>query len=106
MERLSCVNRKKIFKSKDHKQFKAPRNQLSLGDSLLHNGKIISDRPSFVDCWTQHFTAVSKTRLDSNPNVSAALNDLDHLYCLSKMNGDGIIDDEVSVEEIEAALRS
>ena len=35
----------------------------------------------------------------------AALNDLDHLHCLSKMNCDGIIDNEVTVVEIEAALR-
>ena len=42
---------------------------------------------------------------DFNPNVSAAFNDLDHLHCLSKMNCDGIIDDDFSVEEIEAALR-
>ena len=46
-----------------------------------------------------------ETRSDCNPNVSAALNDLDHLHCLSKTNCDGIIDDEFSVEEIEAALR-
>ena len=37
--------------------------------------------------------------------MSAALNDFDHLHCLSKTNCDGIIDDEFSVEEIEATLR-
>ena len=46
-----------------------------------------------------------ETISDFNPNVSAAFNDLDHLHCLSKMNCDGIIDDDFSVEEIEAALR-
>ena len=48
---------------------------------------------------------MSETRPDSNPNVSAVFNDLDHLHCVSGMNCDGVIDDEFSVEEIEAALR-
>lgn len=52
-----------------------------------------SDPPSILDCWTQHFTNVS------NPNVSAALNDLNNLHRLSRMNRDNIVDDEVTIEE-------
>ena len=37
--------------------------------------------------------------------MSTALNDLDHLHCLLKMNCDSTIDEEFSVEENEAALR-
>ena len=46
-----------------------------------------------------------QSRSESNPCISDALNQLDKLHCLSKMNSDGITDDELTTEEIQAALR-
>ena len=52
-----------------------------------------------------HFTKIFKSRAESNTNVSEAVNQLDKLYHLSRMNCDGIIDDDFTTEEIQAAMK-
>ena len=105
LERHSWEKREKLFSSRDPRRFRTPSNKVSLGERLMYNGKIISDTPSVNNCWVQHFTKVFQSRSESNPCISDALNQLDKLHCLSKMNSDGITDDELTTEEIQAALR-
>ena len=40
-----------------------------------------------------------------NANVSEAVNQLDKLYHLSRMNCDGIVDNDFTIEEIQAAMK-
>ena len=105
LERHSWEKREKLFSSRDPKRFRTPSNKVSLGERLMYNGKIISDTPSVNNCWVQHSTKVFQSRSESNSCISDALNQLDTLHCLSEMNSDGITDDEVTTEEIQAALR-
>ena len=105
LERHSWEKREELFSSKDPKRFKTPLNKGPRGERLMQDGNIISDALSVNDCWVQHFTEVFQSRAESNTNVSEAINQLDKLYHLSKMNCDGIIDDDVTSEEIQAAMK-
>ena len=71
----------------------------------MQDGNIISHAPSVNNCWVLHFTKIFKSRAESNTNVSEAVNQLDKLYHLSRMNCDGIIDDDFTTEEIQAAKK-
>ena len=105
LERHSWENHEKLFSTKDPKRFKTPLNKATRGERLTQDGNIISHAPSVNNCWVMHFTKIFKSRAESNTNVSEAVNQLDKLYHLSRMNCDGIIDDDFTTEEIQATMK-
>ena len=101
VDRKSWKKREKMFRSKDPKRFRTPSNKPSLGNRLLYEGQIISDPDTIRSCWSNHFTQLFQPQSNSNSNP------IDHqrnLEFLSRMNHDNILDEDFTIEEIEASL--
>ena len=96
---------KVCFRSKTPGRFKVPSNQPSLGDRLLHKGELTSDPVKVQECWTNHFQSILQSKVGTSTCQEACQEDLTHLALLSKMNFDDIVDQDFTVEEIEASLR-
>ena len=113
IDRKLWKERGKMFRSKDLKCFRTPSNLPSLGDRLLYGGEITSDPDIIQSCWLDHFKTLLQSEPNSNLNLSvtqatslsATKTNLQHLEFLSRMNHDDIIDDDFTIEEIEASIK-
>ena len=105
LDRKSWKNREKLFKSKDSKCFRTPSNQPSLGDRLLHEGVITSDPDTIQSCWSNHFKTLFQSQSKPSSDLSVSNMDLPNIEVLSRMNFDDIIDEELTIEEIEASIK-
>ena len=94
-----------MFRSKDARQFNTPSNQPSLGDRLVHEGKIISDIPAIQSCWKNHIKSLFQSHSESNANLLDIQNGLPRLELLSRMKYDDIVDDDFTVDEVETSIR-
>ena len=105
MDRKTWMKRERLFMTKDPKRFKTPSNLPSLGDRLLHDGVVTSDPSKVQLCWTSHFKSLFQSQIGHNSSLHNTQKNLPRLESLSRMNFDDIIDDNFTVEEIEASLR-
>ena len=76
-ERVWLQQCDRLFSNHDQRRFTIPRRSIS-HHKLSVGGKIITDKPQFMHCWTQHFTKLSSSQLSSD-----AFSILDHLNARS-----------------------
>ena len=113
IDRKLWKERGKMFRTKDLKRFRTPSNRPSLGDRLLYGGEITSDPDIIQSCRLNHFKTLLQSEPNSNLNLyvtqatslSTTKTNLQHLEFLSRMNHDDIIDDDFTIEEIEASIK-
>lgn len=105
LERKSWKSRESMYKTKGPRRFRVPSNQLSLGDRLLHNGEVTSDPTTVQECWTNHFQCIFQSKAGTSASLAACQKDVTRLASLSRMNVDDVVDDDFTVEEMEASLK-
>ena len=69
-------------------------------------GSLISDKTEVLAEWERHFRELSTSSSQSIPQIAEAEVSLTELEILSRMNSDMVLDDEITMEEIESAIRT
>ena len=105
IERQTWQRKEQLFKDKDPRRFKTPPTQPYLGDKLLINEELSSDPQLVQSCWVDHFSTIAKSKASSNPQVATSSKRLSTLASLSELNCDDIVDDVITTEEVEFALK-
>ena len=93
-----------MFKTNNPNRFKLPRKHQSTCNKLHVNGVTHTDSTSLLQCWHDHFSALGQSC--SLNNDRAKIVNCSLLYESSKSNEDDVMGFEISLEEVEFAVKS
>ena len=94
-----------LFKHNNPSLFRASKPRRVECSKLLSNGKVVSGTEELQSCWKAHFTAIGKSCRDSNSNVMNASFNIASLDALTRQNDDLIADTEITIDEVNYALK-
>ena len=103
LERKSIQRRDEMFKKNHPQRFKSksPRTQ---GTNISVDGTRVSDLPSVLDLWADHFSELGESRCSSNPNLDTYVSNLNDLDNKSFMVHDSVLDCPITPEEVFQAI--
>ena len=101
--RKEIQKRDELFRTKDLKRFSVLRPKCH-GSNLVVNGKHISDSPSVLDAWANHFSTLSESSISSNSHIQEYLSQLSTIESESFSDLDSILDCSIDVEEVNLAI--
>ncbi len=104
-ERTRIQQRDTMLKNKEAGFFRVPRKRVEC-QKLLVDGSPVTNQSDLLHAWCNHFTSLSQTHVDLYPSVLEVESKLPHFEALSQMNEDRILDVDVTLEEVEAAVRA
>ena len=90
-------------KTNDPRRYHIPRKR-NVCNKLYIDGKTYTDTENLLECWRDHFCSIGKSKLSGeNPSNVIGSN---LLYQSSFVNEDYVLDYDITLEEVEAAVRS
>ena len=103
-DRKRIQSRDVMFKTQNPNRFKLPRKHQPTCNKLCVDGITHTDSTSLLQCWHDHFSALGRSSSLNKDSVNIVDSNL--LYESSKSNEDFVLDYEMSLEEVEFAVKS
>ena len=100
VERARIQSRNQMFRERHPARFHCPRRNVSC-QKLAVNGQIVTDKPTLLRCWKDHFESLSKSRTLSECSSTCISSLLAKSYSLR----DEVLDTPLSIEEVENDVR-
>ena len=97
-----------MFNSHHPDRFKMPKKQLPACKKLHVNGNTYTEPEDLLKCWHDHFVALGKSKLPTSNMSSREPSDFinsDLLFKSSLHNEDFVLDYEIEMEEVVAAVK-
>ncbi len=94
-----------MFKNKEAGFFKVPRKTVEC-QKLLVDGSPVTNQSDLLHAWCNHFTSLSQTQVDKHPSMLEVESKLPHFEALSQVNEDFFLDVDITLEEVELAVRA
>ena len=66
----------------------------------------MTDPADLHQAWVNHFDSLGQSQANKHPSVKLLESELTHLEARSRTNQDFILDTDISIEEVEAAVKS
>ena len=94
-----------MFRNNHPYRFKKPAAKEPNGNKVIDGGSLMTGRTEVLSVWEKHFHKLTISNTSSAPNLQEMANSLSDFETMSRFNSDNVIDDEISVEEIEFSLK-
>ena len=104
-ERIRLQKKDQMFRCSDNRHFKRPRRIAFNGSCIRIDDQIFTDKEEVLCAWKDYFSELGKLKLPSSPPLSHRVEDVKHLFYLSKLNEDSTLDWDVTVEEIQGMIK-
>ena len=102
-ERKRLQKRDEMYKSRDTRRFHNPGSKKNDCVKLLQNGEVITNTSDLLNCWSDHFECLGRSVPDKH--VKCSKEKIPQLNTLTLEREDYVFDCEITVEEIEQALK-
>ena len=100
---MTLQARDDMFRSKDEQRFNLHRKKME-SKKLVVDGNPITDNDGLLTCWKNHFEALARSQIcESESGVVES--EVTKMEALSHGFQDSLLDDPITSEEIEGALR-
>ena len=73
---------------------------------LRVNEATVTDPADLHQAWVNHFDSLGQSQANKHPSVKLLESELTHLEARSRTNQDFILDTDITIEEVEAAVKS
>ena len=103
-ERKRIQSRDIMVKTSDPGRFRLPKKRQSGCNKLCVDGEVYKDQNSLLQCWRNHFSMLGETAGSNNDLQNVVDSNL--LYESSKANEDSVLDQDITLEEIDYAVKS
>ncbi len=103
LERKTIQRRDAMFQSSHPLRFKT-WSQRTHGTTLSVDGTQVSDLPSVLSLWADHFTELGKSRCVSNQSLDRYVSNMDNLNTKSFVAHDSVLDCPIVPEEVAQAI--
>jgi len=95
----------KMFQSHNHNCFRKPASRTPCGVRLIVGGSLVTDKTEVLAEWERYLRELSTSQSQAIPQNAEATKQLPEMEFLSRMSSDQVLDDEIVIEEIEAAIK-
>ena len=93
----------KMFKRKHRNRFHAPKQSPS-GTRLLVDGNVVTSPAEVSTTWATHFEHLGSSRISDNQVLQDLQSKLTSYLSCSLQNEDYVLDTDIEIEEVEAAI--
>ena len=104
-ERKRVRRREELFRSGSRHRFRAPHKRKSRCSKLKVGNDLISNKEDLLHIWADHFTELSKSRINDTDGLQHLKDKVQSLYNASLSNEEYLLDMPFTTEELEQVIR-